>query len=736
MQTSAPGQPAHRIDGRLKVTGAAMFAADNAPAGVAYGYLVTATIGCGTITGMDVTAAEAADGVLTVYTPDHALPMFPPRTPIIYVLGEGRRPLADHEVRYYGQVIGMVVAETFEQARDAAALIDVAYDQQPPRASFPAAVPHAIDPPPPFGQPIIISSDGGPGIGEALQDSEVTLTATYTQPAQQHSAMEAHAAVALWDGDQLTIYSPTQGPALHAIDIAEALGIGPEQVHVINPHVGGAFGGKATTWTPTFLAAAAARDLGRPVKVTATREQVFTVTGHRTQVHQEISLGARRDGTLTALSHESVSELVRENPSDGSHLFYRVPNISLKLRLVALTAPKATIMRAPGHSPGSFALECAMDELAVTLGLDPIELRMRNYLTHAPDTGLPYSSKHLDECYRTGAERFGWSRRNPLPGSVTDGDWLVGAGMATGVLPAERSPASARVRFLPDGAAQVAIAHSDLGTGAWTILAAMGARELGLPVDSIDPALGDSTLPSNSGDLPSMMGAVLSSSTATIATAVHGAATAAIQALREHAVQDADSPFHGLDAAGIRYEKGKLSARGMSMSFSRLLGLTGSAGVEAVHVGQREAPTHAFSSYAAYFCEVRVNRWTGEPRLSRMTAVVDAGAIVNQNTARNQIMGALTMGIGHALLEGVELEPGTGRIANANLADYLTPVNADVPELDVLFLDYPDTNFCEAGVRGLGELGCVGSAAAIANAIYNATGKRIRDLPITPDKLL
>lgn len=735
MTTVFPGPLAHRVDGRPKVTGAARFAADNTPDGVAYGYLVTSTIAAGSIEGMDVSAAMSAPGVLAVYTPDSPLPMQPPRMPIIHVIGEGRRPLSDSTVSYYGQVIAMVVAETFEEARDAAALVEVTYRPEQPRSAFLGAVPHAVLPPPPFGQPIEILADGVASIDEALAASEVNLSARYTQPGQQHNAIEPHCAVAQWDGDRLTVYSATQGPALHALEIAEAVGVPPPQVRVINPYVGGAFGGKATTWAPTLLAAAAARALGRPVKVAATREQVFTVTGHRTPAYQEISLGARRDGTLTALKHHSVSELVRENPSSASVLFYQVPNVSLVLKVVRFNTPKATIMRAPGYSPGSFALECAMDELAVQLGMDPVDLRMKNYLTVAPDTGLPYSSKHLDECYRVGAERFGWRDRVPAPRSTMDGDWLVGTGMATGVLPGERQQAAVRVRFLPDGLVQVAMASADLGTGAQTMLTTLAARELGITVGQVDAALGDSTLPSNPGDLPSMMGAVLSSTTATIASAVAGAARAATRELIAHAVGHPDSPFHGRDAAAVRYAHGELTDGGRAVGFGQLLAMTRADSVEAVHVEGPEQAEYAFASYAAYFCEVRVNRWTGEPRLSKMTVAVDAGRIVNERTARSQITGGVVMGLGQALLEEMNMEPATGRIANANLADYLVPVAADVPEPDVVFLDYPDTNFTEVGVRGLGELGCVGSAAAIANAIYHATGKRVRDLPITAEKL-
>jgi xanthine dehydrogenase YagR molybdenum-binding subunit len=736
MTASSTERPIRRVDGRLKVTGAARYAADRTPAGLVHGYLVTSTVAHGTVQTIDASAALASEGVLTVFSADNPLPWSPPRTPVIFVIGEGRRPFQDREVSYHGQIVAMVVAETFEQARDAAALVEVTYETERPNSSFEGAVPYSVIPPPPFGQPVQVLAEGVEDIETALAGSEVVQSGVYTQPAQQHNALETHGAVAEWEDGMLTVHSATQGPALHAIDIAEALGIEPGQVHVLSPHIGGAFGGKAITWAPTLLAAAAARELGRPVKVTATREQTYTVTGHRSPAHQEISIGATRDGRLTALRHESVSELVRENPSVVSTLYYQVPSIAAILKVVRLNLPKATIMRAPGYSPGSFALESAMDELAGTLGLDPVELRLRNLMTTAPDTGLPYSSKHLDECCRVGAERFGWSRRAAAPRSRVDGDWLVGAGMATGVLPAERPMAAARMRFRPDGRVEVGVANSDLGTGAWTTLTVLAADRLGLSPDRIEPSLGHSRLPRNPADLSAMMGAVLSSTTASMSAAVEGAASAAVTALVEHAVGHERSPFHGLAATDLRYERGELVSRAQSMPFADLLTVTAADGIEVEHVPGPIDATRAFASYAAYFFEVRVNRWTGEPRLSRATVVVDAGTIVHEAAARNQIMGGVVMGLGHALLEEVQVEPATGRIANANLADYLIPVNADVPDLDVHFLDHPDTAFTPNGARGLAELGCVGSAAAVANAVYNATGVRVRDLPITAEKLL
>ncbi|GAA2121457.1 xanthine dehydrogenase family protein molybdopterin-binding subunit [Actinomadura alba] len=744
MVTSSPGRSVDRVDGAAKVTGAAKYAADNRLPGIVHGHLVTSTIARGTIRSMDVRAARAAAGVIAVYTPADPLRLLPPQNPIIQIAGEARRPLQDREVRYHGQIIGLVVAETFEQARDAAALVRVTYRPHgdPLRASFAEAARDAVIPDPPWSQPVYFRADGVTPIDQALANSQVTVSATYDQPPKQHNAMEPHSAVAMWEGGRLTVYSGTQGPALHALEIAEALGVDKRNVHVISPYVGGGFGGKVVTWAPTLLAAAAARALGRPVKVVTTREQLFTVTGHRTEFTQQVTLGASRDGRLNAVKHEGVSNMLIENPTRVVGELYDSPNLHLVTRIATMDVPKTTIMRAPGYEAGSFALECAMDEMAGELGMDPVELRTKNDLTTSyplPEASerLPFSSRHLKECYQVGARRFGWSRRRAEPRAVTDGDRLVGMGMASGVLPASQFVAAARVRFRANGTVNVASANADLGTGALTALAILGADSLGIPVDRVKPALGTSLLPVNwEGD--AMMGAAGSAGTTTLASAVHTAARDAIKALIAHAVAHEASPFHGMDTEDVHYERGVLTAGAKSTPFGRLLTTTRTGGIEATTVAElkEEADRYAFASYAAYFCEVRVDRWTGEARLSRMTTVVDAGAIVNAKTARSQIVGGIIMSLGQALLEDARLEADTGRIANANLADYLLPVNADVPPLDVHFLDHPDTNYNHAGVRGLGELSSVGAAAAIANAVYNATGVRVRQLPITPDKLI
>ncbi|WP_228011169.1 xanthine dehydrogenase family protein molybdopterin-binding subunit [Nonomuraea phyllanthi] len=725
-----------RIDARAKVTGAARYSADHKLPGMVHGHLVTSTIARGRVVSLDLGAARAAGGVVEIYTPDHRPVFQGTLTGLAAVFAETRPPLADREVHYHGQIVALVLAETVEQARDAAALIRVTYEAQPPNSSFEDAKEHAVSPPSVPGLPlgVPIKEPENVDIKAVLAASEVTIERTYEIPPRHHSMMEPHAAVAVWQDGRLTIYSGTQGPAAHAMELSGVLGVEQADVHVISPYVGGGFGGKAFTWAPAMLAAAAARELGRPVKVVTGREQLFTVTGHRAASSQTFALGARRDGRLNAIEHATISQSLGEDPGyRTTPKYYAAPNVHISMKITpGLDLPTATIMRAPGDESGSFALECVMDELAEELGMDPIELRMRNYLESTLKGKLPYSSKHLDECYRVGAERFGWSRRGERPGAVTDGEWQVGMGMATAVLDAGRAPTTVRVAFRPNGTATVGNATSDAGTGMWTVMAMTGARALGLPADRIRPALGDSALPfAGSSDI---YGAVGSAATATVTPAILTAAREAIAKLAEHAATAEGSPLRGAD--DVRYAEGRLTGGGKAVTFGELLTLTGTAEVGAQGTSADLDTTHAYASYAAHFCEVRVNRWTGEPLLSRFTTVVDAGAILNAKTARGQITGGVLFGLAAAMCEEGRVEGATGRISNANLADYLLPVNADTVEFDVHFLDHPDTRLSPTGARGIGELGTVGAAAAFANAVHNATGRRVRTLPITPDKLL
>jgi xanthine dehydrogenase YagR molybdenum-binding subunit len=714
------GQPTDRVDGKLKVTGTADYVADNKIDRLAYGYLVTSTIARGTITGMQVTDALNAPGVLNVYSVDNPLKLF------AYTQNqndETRPPLQDKVIRYYGQAIGLVVAETFEQARDAAGLIVTTYDAQPPAASFPNGTPVN----PPSGSPSQdVLAPGVPSIDAALAASEVTISATYTTAVNNHNAMEPHATLASWTGDHLMIYTVSQGVRLVTARLATTLGVDQAKIHVFNPYVGGGFGNKWGNWAHTPITAAAARALGRPIKTVLTREQTFTIVGHRPASRQAVSLGAKQDGTLTAIKNDGVSEMSAasgffEPVANLSAALYASPNIHVSRKVVQLDAPPTTIMRAPQEANGSFALESAMDELAEKLGMDPLTLRQKNDTPVNPGNGRPWSSKHLAECYRVGAEKFGWSERNPVPGSVVDGDWLVGMGMATATYSAGRGDASIKVRFQSDGTVKVSGTAADLGTGQSTVFAILAADRLGIPVGRVIPELGDSSAPTaaNAGG---------SSSTSTNGPAVQIAADAAKAALIQFT-----TPFFGTEP---RYENGSLIAGTTSMTFGEVLTAMDVPAVEATAASPKiNDPVHAFRSFGATFCEVRVNRWTAEPRVSRMLCVVDAGKVVNPKTARSQIIGGLIMGMGQALLEETRLE-ADGRFANASLAGYLVPVNADIPPIDVQFLDYPDTLLSPLGARGIGEFAIVGTAAALASAVHNATGRRIRDLPITLDKLL
>ncbi|WP_246147882.1 xanthine dehydrogenase family protein molybdopterin-binding subunit [Nonomuraea turkmeniaca] len=713
-----------REDGPVKVTGAATYAADHHPDGLAYGYLLTSTVARGTILAMDTAQAEKAPGVIAIYTPFHPLELRP------YAKeenGELTPPIQNTDVRYYGQAIGLVVAETFEQARDAAALVSTRCDAERPRASFTDGLPSAV------GTSVVdVLADGVSSIDEALDAGDVTVTATYTTPAETHVAMEPHATVAFWTGDQVTVHTATQGVRLVVDRLSETLAMDPARFRVINPYVGGGFGNKWDMWPHTPLTVAAARALGRPVKTVLTREQVFTVVGHRPLTAQTVSLSAARDGTLVAVKNDGVSSKsasngFHEQPANLSLALYGSANLHVSRKAVTLDVPATTIMRAPGESNGSFALESALDELAGELGMDPVDLRRKNDTPVHPATGLPWSSKHLAECYTVGAERFGWSRRSPRPGTVTDGDWLVGLGMATATYGAGRGQASINVRLRDDGRAVVSGTAADLGTGQSTVFAVLAADRLGIPVGRVVPELGDSATPpaANAGG---------SGSTSTNGPAVQLAADAAKEALVKLATEHEKSPFHGQE---VTFSAGEVRSGGDGMPFGELLTSLGVAAVEATATSPRNpVRDHAFRSFGAHFCEVRVNRWTGEPRVTRWSCVVDAGTIVNATTARSQIVGGVVMGIGQALLEDLRIEPETGRFGNATMADYLVPINADIPPIDVEFLNYPDTLLSDLGARGIGELGNVGAAAAVANAVHNATGKRIRDLPITLDKLL
>jgi xanthine dehydrogenase YagR molybdenum-binding subunit len=718
-----------RLDAPLKVTGGAKYGADHTFPGMAYGYVVLSTIARGEIEAMDFTAAREAPGVVGVYSPFDPLTLGTPNS----MFGETWVPLQDKEVTYYGQPIGFVVAETFEQARDAAGLVRVAYRALPAKTSLADGLATAEDAPPARdGAPpsLEVLEDGVESIDDAFAASPVVVEATYSTATQNHAAMEPHSAVATWDGGEVTVYSGNQASNLQAMELAQALDVPVEAVHAVNPFVGGAFGGKGRTSAPAFLAAAAARDLGRPVKAALTREQVFTATAGRAATVQTIKLGAERDGSLVALSHDSwcstdtARSFVEPTSHGTSREWYATRNLAISQKIVPLNIPPTTFMRAPGEAPGSFALESAIDELAEALGMDPVELRIKNNSIAPPGKDLQWASKHLDECFRVGSARFGWQHRRP--GGHTDGDWLVGMGAATAMFPALRFPATVGITLRADDTADVATSGADPGTGLLTVLSLIGAESLDIPTDRITPKLGDSSLPPGG-----LSGG--STATASAGTAIMIAATKAIDELVALA-SDPGAPFEG---AEVTYADGRVFADGKNMTFGELLRTLGRETVEVTGSSApgEELTKHSFSSWGAQFCEVRVHKWTREARVSRMLGVFDAGRIINDKAARSQLMGGMIWGVSAALHEGLEIE-ANGRLANGDFASYLVPVNADIPEVDVQFVEYPDTLHNAVGARGLGEIGTVGMAAAVANAVHNATGIRVRHIPITIEDLL
>lgn len=718
-----------RLDAPLKVTGEAKYGADHTFPGMVHGYVVLSTIAHGEIEAMDFSAAREAPGVVGVYSPFDPLALNTPNS----MFGETWVPLQDKEVTYYGQPIGFVVAETFEQARDAAGLVQVAYRALPARTSLADGLATAEDAPPARdGAPpsLEVLEDGVESIEDAFAASAVVVEATYTTATQNHAAMEPHSAVATWDGGEVTVHSGNQASNLQAMELAQALDVPVEAVHAVNPFVGGAFGGKGRTSAPAFLAAAAARHLGRPVKAALTREQVFTATAGRAATVQTLKLGAERDGSLVALSHDSwcstdtARSFVEPTSHGTSREWYATRNLAISQKIVPLNIPPTTFMRAPGEAPGSFALESAIDELAEALGMDPVELRIKNNSIAPPGNDLQWASKHLDECFRVGSARFGWQHRRP--GGHTDGDWLVGMGSATAMFPALRFPATVGITLRADDTADVATSGADPGTGLLTVLSLIGAESLDIPADRITPRLGDSSLPPGG-----LSGG--STATASAGTAIMIAATKAIDELVALA-SDPGAPFEG---AEVTYADGRVFADGRTMTFGELLRTLGRETLEVTGSSApgEELTKHSFSSWGAQFCEVRVHKWTREARVSRMLGVFDAGRIINDQAARSQLMGGMIWGVSAALHEGLEIE-ANGRLANGDFASYLLPVNADIPQVDVQFVEYPDTLHNAVGARGLGEIGTVGMAAAVANAVHNATGIRVRHIPITIEDLL
>ncbi len=701
LSTRAGGAPLNRIDGVQKVTGAATYAYEYPVEGVTYVFPVQSTIAKGRVSSIDASAARALPGVIAVLSHENAPQLAPPRD------DQDLAVFQSDAVAYRGQFVAAVVAETLETARQAASMVAVRYEEQPHDVVLAASrgdlfTPEYV-PQKPFGFYPADSAHGD--VEAALAAAPVSLDHTYTTPAEHHNPMEPHTTLAIWSddstGESVTVYDTCQGVSWRRDDIAIAFGLSSERVRVIAPYVGGGFGSRGFTHPYAILAVMAARVAGRPAKLAQTRQQMFGPVGYRSPTIQHIRLGAGRDGRLTAIAHEVVAQTnalykMTEPAAVPTRTMYATPNVRTTHRLVRLDLPANSWMRAPGESSGMFALESAMDELAVECGLDPIELRLRNEPAVDPETGLPYSSRGLVACLREGAQRFGWAPRDPTPRTRRAGRWLIGTGVAASTYPAVQLPASARVAVDGAGRYRVSIAAVDIGTGAWTVLSQIAADALAVPVELVQLEIGDSTL-------PQAFPAWGSTGTASWGWAI----TDAAQKLR----------------ARMRDEHG---------------GTIAPEGLEADggFAGNPAAQQFSMHAFGAQFAEVRVNEDTGEVRVPRLLGVFAAGRIVNPKTARSQLLGGMTWGLSMALHEASVLDPRFGDYVNHDLAEYHIATNADVGSIEVAWIEDDDPHVNPMGVKGIGELGIVGTAAAIANAVYHATGIRVRDLPITLDKLL
>lgn len=731
------GAALDRVDGHLKVTGAAPYAAEAADfPDLAEAVLVQSTVGAGKIVALDVKAAERAPGVLLVMTyknaprlaSNKANPMQP---------GEAYPLLQDASIAYNGQHIAVVVAETFEQATHAATLLRVRYEEQPPVARLDEALDRLQVPKNFRGGALPPDAKRGDP-DAAFATAPVKLDETYTTPVEHHNPMEPHAVIAAWRGDKLTLYHSTQGVMGSRERVATLLGIPQDDVHVVSDYVGGGFGSKGSCWPHVTLAAMAARMVHRPVRLVLTRRQMFTANGYRSRTIQRVRLAADNSGKLLATIHDTqaqtglIGEFV-EPCGLATEIMYSCPNLAVTHRVAAINVGMPTFMRAPGEASGMFALESAMDELSYALRMDPVDLRLRNYADRDESKNLPFTSKELRECYRQAAEAFGWGKRNPEPASLREGNLQIGWGMASATYPANRSQAGATVRIEPDGRVIVRSATQDIGTGTYTTMAQVAAETLGVPLHRVRAELGDSTMPK----APVSGG---SQSSASVLPAVQKAALAAKQQLLALASgSNAPGILEGAPADDVDIDGGMVFRKSdprKRLPYSALM--QNRAAIEATETSKPgdEEKTHSAHSFGAHFVEVSVDPDLGEVRVRRYVAAFAGGRIVNTKTARSQYIGGIVYGLGMALTEASEIDAKTGRVANANIAEYLVPVNADVPDITVIQVAEQDSVFNPLGIKGIGELPMVGVAAAVANAVYHATGKRIRDLPIRPDKLV
>jgi xanthine dehydrogenase YagR molybdenum-binding subunit len=716
-QLNVVGKPVDRVEGPLKVTGTATYAYEQHAAApdAAYGYVVGAGIAKGRIASIDVTLARAAPGVLAVVTAASA-----------GKLDKGEfyaaRALAGPDVDHYHQAVALVVAETFEQARAAAQMVKVSYERTAGAFDLAAARGTARAPKQAPYSPPPETSVGQ--FADAFAAAPVKLDATFSTPDQAHAMMEPHATIAVWEGDKLTLWTSIQQINWGVRDMAKTLSIPKENVRVVSPYIGGGFGGKGTILSDAVLAALGARQAGRPVKVTLQRALMFNNVTHRPATIQRIRLGATRDGRITAIGHESWSgNLAGGRPEAATaptRLLYAGAHRMTRLRLAHLDLPEGSAMRAPGEAPGMMALEIAMDEMAEKLGLDPVAFRILNDTQVDPENPRrPFSQRQFVECLRVGAERFGWGGRPTRPASRREGRWLVGLGVASAIRGAPVTKSAARVRLQRNGTLIVETDMTDIGTGSYTIIAQTAAEMMGLGLDQVNVRLGDSRLPESSGS-----GGQWGAASATAGV------YAACAKLRETIARK-----FGFDPADTEFVGGQVRQGGRSVPLGQAARDVELVAEDTMEYGDL-AKQYAQQTFGAQFVEVAVDAATAEIRIRRMLAVCAAGRILNPKTARSQVIGGMTMGAGAALMEALVVDKRHGFFVNHDLAGYEVPVHADIPHLDVVFLDELDPTIAPLKAKGVGELGISGVAAAIANAVYNATGVRVRDYPITLDKLI
>jgi xanthine dehydrogenase YagR molybdenum-binding subunit len=733
------GKEMSRVDGVAKVTGKAKYAAEFKAPNLAYGFIVLGSIAKGTIKTIDTRESEAAGGVIRVFTHLNT-PKFGPKASTEYSPPQNAREqdksfraLQSDKIFFNMQPVALVVAETYEQARYAARLVKVTYNTEKHATDTEtvreqAHVPAQGPPPKTRGNP-----------QEALKNAAVKIEAEYRIPIEHHNPMELHAAVAVWEGEKLTIFDKTQDVYGVRRHLATSFDVAEENVNVVSPFVGGAFGSSLRPNYYPALTAMAARELKRPVKIVYTRTQMFTGHGYRPYTIQKIELGADRSGKLAAMIHESVHNTSSfEDFNDGTTNFtrqvYACPNLYAPTKITNTDLSTPTWMRAPGAVSGMFALECAMDELAYALKIDPLELRLINYAETDPESGKPWSSKALRECYRLGAEKFGWKNRKFEPRSMRDGRWLVGWGTATGVWGAFQRNASARIVLRADGTAHVSSATSDIGPGTYTVMTLIAAEFLGLKPEQVKFELGDTKFPR----APAQGG---SQTTASVGSAIYETAQIIKRKLFDLANKDANSPFKTAKIEDVELLDGKLQIKNDASRFVNVSQLMRRSNLNEIDETFESKPSQERQKYAllahgAQFIEVKVHPDTGVVRVTRAIEASACGRIMNPTTSHSQELGGIVWGIGMALEEATEIDHRYGRIMNPNLQHYHVPVNADVLEIETLFVEEDDKIVNPLGVKGMGELGMVGIPAAIANAVFHATGKRIRDLPITPDKLL